>query len=179
MKRRAESALCCEVPQKRCVRALSKTETQLAAVRVLPAALTGQTGQRRRKRPSYPEDRESTGRILSPQKKVLSNSRPGSPDPDEDAGKLRDASSVFVQEPSVPHEVAPKRSKKETQTKPEHLTKVMHAADEGDGDLSTFNSFQFWRTPLPELDLSLMDGQSTSERNGGTSLKDPTEAMET
>lgn len=51
--------------------------------------------------------------------------------------------------------------------------------DDTEDQLSAFNSFQFWRTPLPALDLSLLESPSTPELGEVTSLKDATEAMET
>ncbi|XP_057207157.1 uncharacterized protein C9orf40 homolog isoform X2 [Triplophysa rosa] len=50
--------------------------------------------------------------------------------------------------------------------------KVMHTDD----GLSAFNSFQFWRVPLPELDLSLLE--PTDRSSTAISTKD-LEAMET
>ncbi|XP_056602576.1 uncharacterized protein C9orf40 homolog isoform X2 [Triplophysa dalaica] len=50
--------------------------------------------------------------------------------------------------------------------------KVMHTDD----GLSAFNSFQFWRVPLPELDFSLLE--PTDRSSTAISTKD-LEAMET
>lgn len=57
------------------------------------------------------------------------------------------------------------------------LLQVTPPADDGD-ELCAFNSFQFWRTPLPALDLSLLDSQSTTQLNEDSSRKDATEEME-
>lgn len=51
--------------------------------------------------------------------------------------------------------------------------------DDNDDELCSFNSFQFWRTPLPALDLSLLDSLSTTELSEDSSLKDTMEEMET
>lgn len=51
--------------------------------------------------------------------------------------------------------------------------------DDNKDELCAFNSFQFWRMPLPALDLSLLDSPSTSELNEDSSCKDDTEEMET
>ncbi|XP_062873479.1 uncharacterized protein C9orf40 homolog [Trichomycterus rosablanca] len=64
------------------------------------------------------------------------------------------------------------RQHADTGTKPRDRTKVTRAA--GD-DLCEYNSFQFWRNPLPALDLTLLDDPSTPD----SSLKDTAEAMET
>lgn len=48
---------------------------------------------------------------------------------------------------------------------------------DGEAELCAFNSFQFWRTPLPALDLSLLDTRPTAEFT--RSHKDATEEMET
>lgn len=51
--------------------------------------------------------------------------------------------------------------------------------DDIEDELCAFNSFQFWRTPLPALDLSLLDSLSAPEFNKDSSLKEPMEEMET
>ncbi|KAF5890124.1 transient receptor potential cation channel subfamily M member 6-like isoform X1 [Clarias magur] len=56
--------------------------------------------------------------------------------------------------------------------------KVTRLDDNGD-ELSAFNSFQFWRTPLPALDLSLLDSPSTLMLDKDSSVRDTTEEMET
>lgn len=39
-------------------------------------------------------------------------------------------------------------------------TKAQYPDEDTKDDLSAFNSFQFWRSPLPALDLSLLDATS-------------------
>ncbi|KAI5091341.1 hypothetical protein C0J45_18547 [Silurus meridionalis] len=51
--------------------------------------------------------------------------------------------------------------------------------DDIEDDLCAFNSFQFWRTPLPQLDLSLLDSPYTAELTEDSSSKEATEDMET
>lgn len=53
-----------------------------------------------------------------------------------------------------------------------------------DDDLSTFNSFQYWRVPLPEVDLSLLQTSGDAEELHQQPVKDSpvlseTDAMET
>ncbi|CAN9513434.1 unnamed protein product [Ophioblennius macclurei] len=61
----------------------------------------------------------------------------------------------------------------------------MHVLDEDNKEKNTedsiYNSFQFWRSPLPALDLSLLEGSSDDPQTKGKSkLKDPSyDAMET
>ncbi|KAK3538726.1 hypothetical protein QTP86_014317, partial [Hemibagrus guttatus] len=51
--------------------------------------------------------------------------------------------------------------------------------DDNEDGPCEFNSFQFWRTPLPALDLSLLDAPFITELSEDSSLKDSTEDMET
>eukprot|EP00063_Salmo_salar_P052851 XP_014027686.1 PREDICTED: carnosine N-methyltransferase-like isoform X2 [Salmo salar] len=58
-----------------------------------------------------------------------------------------------------------------------HL-EVTHKDDDGN-DLCTFNSFQYWRVPLPELDISLLQNGNLSGSNGEPPAKELScEAME-
>ncbi|KAJ8380729.1 hypothetical protein SKAU_G00015070 [Synaphobranchus kaupii] len=50
-----------------------------------------------------------------------------------------------------------------------------------DDDLCTFNSFQYWRVPLPEVDLSLLQTSDDAEEQPvkDSSVLSETDAMET
>lgn len=62
---------------------------------------------------------------------------------------------------------------------PEPVTSIVEH-DDGDTDLSTFNSFQYWRVPLPALDLSLLqDPDSTLQAKGQFIKHVLCDAMET
>ncbi|KAI5625266.1 hypothetical protein C0J50_15125 [Silurus asotus] len=58
-------------------------------------------------------------------------------------------------------------------------SKQVTRPDDIEDDLCAFNSFQFWRTPLPQLDLSLLDSPYTAELTEDRSSKEATEDMET
>lgn len=52
--------------------------------------------------------------------------------------------------------------------------------DDGDSDLSKFNSFQYWRAPLPALDLSLLQDLDSTLQPKGQFIKHVLcDAMET
>lgn len=62
---------------------------------------------------------------------------------------------------------------------PEPVTSIVEH-DDGDTDLSKFNSFQYWRAPLPALDLSLLqDPDSTLQPKGQFIKHVLCDAMET
>ncbi|XP_076854647.1 uncharacterized protein LOC143509695 [Brachyhypopomus gauderio] len=171
-KRRAESELIWEGEKKKRVRSLNGADRRNQAVQRAASppsspASTGPTAQRRRKRPISSDHHGSEDEVSSTGTPPWSGSDPA--DVHRPAGGAR--------HPAGPHDALSKRPKTEGTTV--HLTKVVPADDVGDGELGAFNSFQFWRTPLPQLDLSLLDGQSTAEITSSSSVKDPTEAMET
>ncbi|KAB5528335.1 hypothetical protein PHYPO_G00139080 [Pangasianodon hypophthalmus] len=174
-KRRAESSSLHEVPQKKKCRCVCDAEPELEAVHALHAApralFTTVIGEHRRKRPRCCEDPEQHGRTGAPGHR-LSNATDGVNEETGDvrvSGKFRGASGACM------CEMASEGSA--SGTKPEKRTKVMLPDDED--ELCAFNSFQFWRTPLPALDLSLLDSPSTTELKEDRSVKDGTEEMET
>ncbi|MCJ8746710.1 hypothetical protein PDJAM_G00144820 [Pangasius djambal] len=176
-KRRAESSSLHEAPQQKKCRCVCDAEPELEAVHALHAAaapralFTTVIGEHRRKRPRCCEDHEQHGRTGAPGHR-LSNATDGVNKETGDvrvSGKFRGASGACM------GEMASEEST--SGTKPEMPTKVALPDDED--ELFAFNSFQFWRTPLPALDLSLLDSPSTTELNEDRSLKDGTEEMET
>ncbi|KAL6465937.1 hypothetical protein MHYP_G00260700 [Metynnis hypsauchen] len=174
-KRGAESASpFCSVPEKkRCRSVRSSADSPLSSpppLRLYPAL--SDSSPRRRKRPSRPDPLESL-----PQPKKAHAARQPSPQTaaEDCSGRFGDASGAAG--PAKPQAKRPREEKEQSDTDaPEELAKVMHRDDDVSDDLlCAFNSFQFWRAPLPELDLSLLDPQV----KGDAATKGSTEAMET
>ncbi|XP_016322477.1 uncharacterized protein C9orf40 homolog [Sinocyclocheilus anshuiensis] len=176
-KRRAENILPPEIPHKRCFRSLSDNDKPVGGVNVIqnaiPSSLLTLAGQRCRKRPSYREDSLDTDNLP---RKVAAN-RVNSVLADRNTCQSR----TFEDGAGRP---VTRRSSRALQTHSNKQTdeennitagdKVMHT----DEDLSPFNSFQFWRDPLPELDLALLETEPSTGSHIASSTKD-LEAMET
>lgn len=174
-KRRAENILPPEIPHKRCFRSLSDNDKPYGGVNVIqnaiPFSLLTLAEQRCRKRPSYLEDSLDTDNLP---RKVAAN-RVNS--------ELADTCKSRTFDDGAGRPVT-RRSSRALQTQSNKQTneennitagdKVMHT----DEDLSPFNSFQFWRVPLPELDLSLLETEPSAGSHIASSTKD-LEAMET
>ncbi|KAL1274093.1 hypothetical protein QQF64_026907 [Cirrhinus molitorella] len=175
-KRRAENVLPPEIPHKRCLRSLSDSDKPVGGANVIqnanPSSLLSVTGQRCRKRPSYLEDSLDTDN--RPIK--VSAKRVNSVLEDKNTCKSRtfedDAGRPVTRRSSRTLQTQNKQTDEENNVTAED--KVMHT----DEDLSSFNSFQFWRVPLPELDLSLLETESSARSSIVSSTKD-SEAMET
>ncbi|XP_056313740.1 uncharacterized protein wu:fa19b12 [Danio aesculapii] len=160
-KRTAENVLSPEVPHKRCFRSVSNKP--FGGVNVIQnASLLPLDEQRCRKRPSTVEDqldRDNLPRKVAASRvntvtveKNTCQSRTFEDDDDDDDGR------PVTRRPS--RALQPESNKQpDEQNKHSAGDKVMHS----DEDLSSFNSFQFWRVPLPELDLSLLEGEPCSE----------------
>ncbi|KAK3514497.1 hypothetical protein QTP70_018665 [Hemibagrus guttatus] len=165
-----------------------------------PALFTTLVGERRRKRPRCCEDHEEHGRTEAPGGD-MSNDADGVMQGTEDecvSGKVRSLSDartcVTASEESASDArtcvMASEESASDARTcvmaseesvsgsKVDACTKATLPDDNEDGPCE-FNSFQFWRTPLPALDLSLLDAPSITELSEDSSLKDSTEDMET
>ncbi|XP_043094838.1 uncharacterized protein wu:fa19b12 [Puntigrus tetrazona] len=178
-KRRAENALHPDIPHKRCFRSLSDNDKPVGGVNVIqnatPSSLLTKTEQRYRKRPSYVEDSLDAHNLP---RKVPANGF-NSVLADGTACESR----TFEDDDDAGRPVT-RRSSRALQTQSDKQAgeenniakgdKAMHT----DEDLSPFNSFQFWRVPLPELDLSLLETDSSSGSHVASSTKD-LEAMET
>ncbi|XP_030647684.1 uncharacterized protein C9orf40 homolog [Chanos chanos] len=163
-KRRAENVLLSDVPNKR-LSSLCGPETHHKCAHMVqttasPSLLT-LVGNRCRKRPNFFEEEEESHEFTLSPKKTLTSMK-NSPDRGMSSGRFRDESKPPVRSSSC---VPPKTGTREGVT----------CTDE---DLSSYNSFQYWRVPLPELDLSLLDGDNASETSGTSHSKD-LEAMET
>lgn len=176
-KRRAENKLPPDIiPHKRCLRSLSNIDDKPVGGEVTtvqsgnPPQLPSNLGQRCRKRPNYNEDSPNTDDM--PKKIPANRANPMLGDKNTcKSRKFEDAGKPVARPPSHALEV---ESKKEKEDKNTTGDKVMPT----DEDLTAFNSFQFWRVPLPELDLSLLETESSPGPNDTISTKD-LEAMET
>lgn len=178
-KRRAENILLPEIPHKRCFRSLSDDDKPIGVVNVLqnaiPFSLLTLAGQRCRKRPSYLEDSLDTDNLP---RKVAANRV------DSELADGNTCKSGTFEDGSGNVRPVTRRSSRALQTQSNKQTdeennitaedKVMHT----DEDLSPFNSFQFWRVPLPELDLSVLETELSAGSHTASSTKD-LEAMET
>lgn len=158
-KRTAENVLAPEVPHKRCFRSVSNKPVGGENV-IQNASLLTLDEQRCRKRPNSVEDQLDTdnlprkvaaGRVNSvlDEKNTCQSRTFEDDDDDGDAVTRRSSRALQTESNKQPDE----------QNKHTAGDKVMHS----DEDLSSFNSFQFWRVPLPELDLSLLEGEPCSE----------------
>ncbi|XP_061905594.1 uncharacterized protein wu:fa19b12 [Entelurus aequoreus] len=73
-----------------------------------------------------------------------------------------------------------KRRREESDDVVGAIAKVTDEVDSADTEDCTYNTFQFWRVPLPELDLSLLDESSgQSQAKHKSNVKTPWGAMET
>lgn len=167
-KRRAEVVLPPEIPHKRSLRSLSNIDDKAVGLETMvqngnlsPLLSYTCVGQRCRKRPNYNEE----SRITDDLPRKLHANRVNSALGDENKCQSRK-----FEDAGKPVALEDESNKKQNAVNAGD--KVMHT----DEELSAFNSFQFWRVPLPELDLSLLeppDGSITA-----ISTKD-LEAMET
>lgn len=149
-KRRAEGVIYHDSPHKRlCFQSL-RNETALPDIRVVRDAggssLLSFLSNHCRKRNHV--DAGETQEFSRPRKRSLKSKTNGTvlTDNVDNSGRFRD---VGMQQ------VAPKkRPREETQLhEADHIPNGTAKADE---DLISFNTFQFWRAPLPELDMSLL-----------------------
>ncbi|GAA6109824.1 uncharacterized protein C9orf40 homolog [Tachysurus ichikawai] len=136
-----------------------------------PALFTTVYGEGCRKRPGCCEDHEQHCKIMAPGGKLRNVTDDVKKETENErvSRKFRGASDACTREMT---------SEESTRSNVDKRTKVM-LHDENKDELCAFNSFQFWRTPLPALDLSLLDTPSTTVLGEDISLKDATEEMET
>ncbi|XP_059406919.1 uncharacterized protein wu:fa19b12 [Carassius carassius] len=155
-KRGAENILNSEIPHKRCFRSLSDSDKQVGGVNLIqnaiPSSLLTLARPRCRKRPSYLEDSLDTDNLP---RKLAANGVNSSL-----AGRSTCKSRTFEDGAGRP---VTRRSFRALQTQSNKQTDERTNSTAGDKvmqtdeDLSPFNTFQFWRVPLPELDLALLE----------------------
>ncbi|KAK2845806.1 hypothetical protein Q7C36_010660 [Tachysurus vachellii] len=136
-----------------------------------PALFTTVYREGCRKRPGCCEDHEQRCKIVAPGGKLSNVTDDVKKETENErvSRKFRGACDACTREMT---------SEESTRSNVDKRTKVtLH--DENKDELCAFNSFQFWRTPLPALDLSLLDTPSTTVLNKDISLKDTSEEMET
>ncbi|XP_007239268.3 uncharacterized protein C9orf40 homolog [Astyanax mexicanus] len=168
-KRRAESAspFCSEPEKKRCRSACSSADPPLTPPPAeLQCPALPDSEPRCRKRPGRPDPLES----LPERKKAPAADRAPSPQP-----AAADCSGKFMKESGAePRGQRPGEAEKRL-GKPAVMQRNEEDDNVTEDQLSAFNTFQFWRPPLPELDLSLLDPQLSED----AATKDSAEAMET
>ncbi|KAF3696006.1 putative protein C9orf40 -like protein [Channa argus] len=173
-KRCAEDVLPHDSPSKRCYRSLCSVDMQLQSVGPIvggnlnPPSLLSLLGRRCRKRPYYVEEPECEEAAGGPHIKTTHC------DIRKHAGNV-----LSVQISGNPQD----RRSSNTLTSPKKRAREEGAGSEAvsvkpdvQADLDTntedwpYNSFQYWRVPLPELDLSLLE-----DANGHSQIEDKTD----
>ncbi|XP_047447062.1 uncharacterized protein wu:fa19b12 [Mugil cephalus] len=170
-KRRTEDTVLNDSPSKRCFRSLCRVDMQLESMAptggVNPPSLMALLGSRCRKRPYYFEDleRQEEEGALFPKTTHCDTRKPA-------ASVLTSGSFQEHRSSSTVTACTKKRPRKDCTSSEGPIPKANDKADTDTEDC-TYNSFQFWRVPLPELDLSLLedDHSQTKEK--------PKDAMET
>lgn len=179
-KRRAEDTLFCGIPSKRGYGSLCSLDMRLkgsaASGAVNPPSLLALLGSRCRKRPhSFEEaDEQETSFSRNP-----ANNDMGSHALNRVTGES--CSSYQDGQASSTQSSARKRPRGRDvsqKTFPEVATADDNTNNSSSDDIS-YNSFQFWRIPLPVLDLSLLEGTDAKPSRKHPTGKDPLDAMET
>lgn len=184
-KRRAEDTLLHDPPSKRCYRTLcTSVDMQLgsmapAAGGVSPPTLVALLGSRSRKRPCYFEDPEEQQQ----QEGGTLYRKAAHCDARKHAASAVQTSGSFQDRRGCSAPTGCKKRPREDCTGPGAVThKDNEKADEDSNtEDCTYNSFQYWRVPLPELDLSLLeDAKDSSQKKQTSKVKDSSfDAMET
>ncbi|XP_035515171.1 uncharacterized protein C9orf40 homolog [Morone saxatilis] len=182
-KRRAEDTLLHDSPSKRCHRSVCSVDMQLGSLAptggVSPPSLLALLGSRSRKRPHYFEEPEEEG--AAPFRRATNC------DTRKHAASVltvQTSSGSFQERRSSSAATSSKKRTREDGTSSETAgPKVNDKAEEDtNAEDDSYNSFQYWRTPLPELDLSLLEDPSdSSQTKDKAKVKDPSssDAMET
>lgn len=185
-KRRAEDTLLCDSPSKRCYRTLcTSVDMQLGSVApaaggVSPPSLVALLGGRSRKRPCYFEDPEEQ---QQQQEGGTLHRKAAHCDARKHAASAAPTSGSFQDRRGCSAPAGGKKRPREDCTGPGTVTnKDNERADEDSNtEDCTYNSFQYWRVPLPELDMSLLEDadDSSQKRHKTSKVKDSFDAMET
>ncbi|TSR04275.1 hypothetical protein Baya_10882 [Bagarius yarrelli] len=163
MKRRAENSSLQELhheKKKKTCGSVCDAESEVEAMHAVaapPALFPSLIGERRRKRSRCCEDYEEHDKTRAQKGKTTDTTDGGKKDIVSGANEM------------TSEEIKADDVKRTEAQRP----------DDNEDNLSAFNSFQFWRTPLPALDLSLLDATSSPELGDDSSVKDGTEDMET
>ncbi|XP_040898697.1 uncharacterized protein wu:fa19b12 [Toxotes jaculatrix] len=187
-KRRAEDTLLHHSPSKRCYRSLCSVDMQLetmpptAGVSLSPPTLLSLLGSRCRKRPYYFEDPEQKEQEEEAAAAGLCRkaTNDGSRKHADNVLKVQTSGSFQDRHSSNAHK---KRPREDCSGSEIVIPQANDKAANGDGNTEdcAYNSFQYWRVPLPELDLSLLkDVDSHSQAKQKLKVKDSSsDAMET
>ncbi|XP_035495077.1 uncharacterized protein wu:fa19b12 [Scophthalmus maximus] len=181
-KRRAEDTLLHGSPSKRCHRSLleSAPPAAVGGVSMSPPSLLALLGSRCKKRPHYFEDPEQEEEEEAAaglyRRTTHCDTRKHAADvvTTQTSGSFQERHDPSA---TTSHKKRPREDCVDSETAPPQATDPA-----ADGDTNTedcaFNSFQYWRPPLPELDLSLLDSNSQTEQK--SKVKDaPSDVMET
>ncbi|XP_020488695.1 uncharacterized protein C9orf40 homolog [Labrus bergylta] len=182
-KRRAEDTLLHDAAPKRCYRSLCSVDMQPGGMApsggVSPPSLLALLGNRCRKRPHYfeePEKQEEESALsLKPTKcdirkhgaQVLSKVQTSGGSQERHNASTPTSSKKRTREDCTGSETA--------------LPKSNNEADaDTDAEDCTYNSFQYWRVPLPELDLSLLEDNNdhTQTKNKSKEKYSSSDTME-
>lgn len=189
-KRRAEDTLLHD--SKRCYRALCGIDMQLESMVApkSPSSLLALLGSRCRKRPYYFEEPEQPQQ--QPQQQQQQQQLEEAPlyrKTTHCCDTRKHAPDVYTVPTSASFQerrssIKPSNSKKRPREDSVGSETASKANDEVDADSTTedctFNSFQYWRVPLPELDLSLLeDASAQSQTKDKSKVKNSSDAMET
>ncbi|XP_013867493.1 uncharacterized protein C9orf40 homolog [Austrofundulus limnaeus] len=184
-KRRAENTLLLDSPGKRKYsRPLCSVDLQLESsasptvAGVSPPSLLALLGSRCRKRSHFFENEEQPGEATSPLKSSLCVSKKAAADvlTERVSGSFQDrrqTSSCTVTNKK-------KRARQDSRCSDTVLSTVGDkTAEDTPTEDSMYNSFQYWRVPLPELDLSLLDDPSDDSQTKTNTVVSSSDAMET
>ncbi|XP_035813371.2 uncharacterized protein C9orf40 homolog isoform X1 [Amphiprion ocellaris] len=181
-KRRAEDTLLHDSPSKRCYRSLCCVDLQLESEApsegVSPPSLLALLGSRCRKRPYYFEDPEKQ------EEAPLFRTTTNCDTRRLQAGVLTvQTSGNFPERRSCSAGTKTKKRLREYSQGPETVTNKDNDTSDRDTntDDCTYNSFQYWRVPLPELDLSLLEdtGDHSQSKEKLQTKDSSSDAMET
>ncbi|XP_074527329.1 uncharacterized protein LOC141791039 [Halichoeres trimaculatus] len=162
-KRRAEDSLLLDSPSKKCCRSLSNVDMQLGGMPpsggVSPPSLVALLGSRCRKRTHYLEDLEKQEDELAT---YLKPTRCDARKHAAHISTVQTSGSFQVRHNSSTITSSRKRAREDC-TSPESASPKNTDKTDGDTNVEdcTYNSFQYWRVPLPELDLSLLEDTSS------------------
>ncbi|XP_033182029.1 WRNPLPNID domain-containing protein [Anabas testudineus] len=182
-KRRAEDNLLHDSPSKRRYRSLYSVDMQLHSVArsgglsLSPPSLMALVGSRCRKRPHYFEDTDKEAQEAAAgfyYKTTHCDTRK------HEANVLTVQTSGSFQESRISGTFTnhKKRQREDCVCANTATTKAKELADAGTNtEDCTYNSFQYWRVPLPELDLSLLE--DAGDHSQAKDKDSSSEAMET
>ncbi|XP_042344786.1 uncharacterized protein wu:fa19b12 [Plectropomus leopardus] len=182
-KRRAEDTLLHDSPSKRCYRLLSSVDMQLDSMApaggVNPPSLLALLGSRCRKRPYYFEEPEKQDEAALYRKPRHCDTRKPAANvlAVNTSGSFQDCRSSKCTLTS-----SKKRPRDDCTGSETVIPKATDdKAEDTDTEDCTYNSFQYWRVPLPEVNLSLLeDATDHSQTKDKSKVKDSfSDAMET